>query len=284
MITWRNYTDDKEKHTVTGELLIVNAIYSPQLDNNRHIYVWLPPSYRTDETKHYPVMYMHDGDNLFDGYATISSEWHVDEVMTDLAKDGIEAIIVGLPNMGMMRMSEYCPYDEVKPNLGDSYMQFIVETIKPMIDSEFRTLPDKENTGIAGSSMGGLISLYGFLSYQDVFSMCGSFSPVFWFNADSLYQLVLSNAKGDGRVFLDVGTKEGHVYARIASETAPFYGSDPDDAYRDGVRQLRDGLLEKGYRDDTVLYIEEKCGHHNEYMWARHLPDALRFLLSGTGA
>lgn len=278
MSNWRSYTKNREKHTVSGELLIIDEVYSPQLDNRRHIYVWLPPSYRSSE-KRFPVLYMHDGDNLFDAYATTGSEWHVDETLTTLAEDGIEAVVVGIPNMGMMRMSEYCPFDEIQPNLGDDYLQFLVETIKPMIDSDFRTLSDKAHTGIAGSSMGGLISLYGFLKYADVFGFCGSFSPVFWYNADSLYQMVLAQADGAGRVFIDVGTHEGIVYANLVSETAPFYGSDPNDAYRDGVRQLRDGLFEKGYTDETLLYIEEVCGHHNEYMWASHLPDALRFII-----
>lgn len=283
MSEWRSYTEGKEKHTVTGELLIKEAVHSPQLDNVRHVYVWLPPSYRQNEEKRYPVIYMHDGDNLFDGYATSGSEWHVDEALTNLAEDNIEAIVVGLPNMGMMRMSEYCPFDEIQPNLGDDYLSFMVETIKPMIDDEFRTLPEKAHTGIAGSSMGGLISLYGFLKHADIFGFCGSFSPAFWFNGGSLYQMVLTQATGEGRVFLDVGTFEGIVYENIAKETAPFYGEDPNDAYRNGVRQLRDGLLEKGYTDANLLYIEEPCGHHNEYMWAKHIPDALRFLLQPQG-
>lgn len=279
MSEWYSYTEDKKKHTVTGELLITDAVYSPQLDNNRHVYVWLPPSYRENETRSYPVLYMHDGDSLFDGYATPSTEWGVDETMTTLANEGIEALIVGIPNMGMMRMNEYCPFDEIQPTLGSDYLRFVVDTIKPLIDEDFRTLPDKANTGIAGSSMGGLISLYGFLKYQDVFSFCGSFSPVFWYTSDALYQMILSQADGMGRLFLDVGTKEGIVYQNLASRNAPFYGSDPDDAYRDGVRQLRDGLLERGYTDDNLLYIEEQCGHHNEQMWAKHLPDAFRFLM-----
>lgn len=279
MSEWRSYTENKEKHTVSGELLIMDEVYSPQLDNTRHIYVWLPPSYRSND-KQFPVLYMHDGDNLFDAYSTTGSEWHVDETMTALAEESIEAIVVGIPNMGMMRMNEYCPFDEIQPNLGDAYLQFLVETIKPMIDRDFRTLPDKTNTGIAGSSMGGLISLYGFLKHDEVFGFCASFSPVFWYKGDdSLYQMVLAKADGTGQVFLDVGTKEGIVYQHLASETAPFYDEDPDDAYRDGVRQLRDGLRERGYTDETLLYIEEECGHHNEYMWAKHLPDALRFIV-----
>lgn len=284
MRIWRSYTQGRKKHTVTGDLRIVERVYSPQLDNARHVLVWLPPSYAATNRR-FPVLYMHDGDNLFDAHATAYGEWQVDEVLTALADEGVEAIVVGIPNIGHVRFSEYSPFTGELPGLdyrilglGDAYLRFITDTIKPMIDADFRTLPHSVNTCIAGSSMGGLISLYGFLKHPCVFGMCGSFSPVFWIDGDALYQAVQTHATGHGRVYLDVGTQEGEVYAYLTTGHAPV-GDESHHAYRDGVRHLRDGLLERGYADN-LLYIEDEGALHNEFAWAKRLPDALRFLLN----
>lgn len=277
MTNWRSYTQERENHTIVGELLITDRVYSPQLHNHRNLLVWLPPSYR-DNDRRFPVIYMHDGDNLFDENATPYGEWQVDETLTQLAEDGMEAIVVGIPNMAEMRFSEYCPFDEVKPALGDAYLRFIVDTIKPMIDADFRTQREAASAAIFGSSMGGLISLYGFLKYPNVFGLCGAFSPVFWFNGDALYQTVLAEAIGNGRVYLDVGTKEGEVYGALVSH-GPISDDAAHDAYRDGVRHLRDGLLHKGYARN-LLYVEDEDALHNESAWAKRLPGAFRFLLA----
>jgi predicted alpha/beta superfamily hydrolase len=275
MTEWHPYTEGRKQHTVVGNLLIARNIYSPQLKNERNLLVWLPPSYGTTD-KHYPVLYMHDGDNLFDAYATDFGEWQIDEALITLAEEGIEIIIVGIPNMGEKRFNEYCPFDDIKPAMGDTYLDFIINTIKPMIDEDYHTLPAPAHTGIAGSSMGGLISLYGFLKYPDVFGMCGAFSPVFWYNDNALYQTIQTYATGHGRVYLDIGTQEGEVYAYLVSNK-----STPDEAahsvYRDGVRQLRDGLMQKGY-SANLLYVEDEGARHNEYAWAKRLPDSFRFL------
>lgn len=266
---WKSYTETRKQHTVVGELLIAESVHSPQMNNKRHVLVWLPPSYRKTDRR-YPVIYMHDGDNLFDNLASFAGEWQVDETLTMLATQGIEAIVVGLPNMGEMRYVEYNPFTGGR---GDDYVRFIMETVKPLIDAEFRTLTDAPNTGIAGSSMGGLISLYGFLKYPDVFGLCGAFSPVFWLDDDALYQMTLTPPHG--RVYLDVGGKEGEVIARWKPNDFPT-PDDADHAYVDGVRQLWNGLKQQGY---PVRYVEDHAAPHNEPAWAERLPIALRFLL-----
>lgn len=279
MTDWQTYTEHRDEHSVVGELLIRESIYSVQLNNQRHLLVWLPPSYRTTE-KRYPVIYMHDGDNLFDKVVSHSGEWCVDETLTMLADHGIEAIVVGIPNMGNERYSEYSPYPHVERGIGrgDAYLRFVIETIKPLIDTDFRTLPDAENTGIAGSSMGGLISLYGFLQHPDIFGLCGAFSPVFWYGDGALYELIQSRSTGWGRVYLDVGGREGVVYAGLAKQSESLTEEAADLAYRDGVRLLRDQLQQRGYTDN-LLYVEDDEAHHNEAAWANRLPGALRFLL-----
>ncbi len=270
-----------QPNTVVGDLRVWQDVYSPQLNNRRDIFVWLPPDYETS-TRRYPVMYMHDGLNLFDRFASYSGEWEVDETMTRLAKEGLDAIIVGIPNMKEQRGIEYCPYvfrsyeGEQVAGRGDAYIRFITETIKPQIDQHFRTRPESSTTGIAGSSMGGLISLYGALVYPHVFGLCGCFSAAYWFGENGLVETVRSSAPYEGRVYLDVGTREGetiHGWLNI-------YGDAADAAYVQGVRDLRDALLEKN--SAHVMYIEDEEAPHREWAWARRFPDAMRFLLQDT--
>ncbi|PJF28605.1 MAG: esterase [Phototrophicales bacterium] len=277
---WQDYKSLTTQHTVIGDLRLYQQFYSPQLDNYRDLFAWLPPSYATSD-KRYPVIYMHDGQNLFDAHISYSGEWMVDETITELAKEGLEAIVVGIPNMNEMRRIEYNPYpthvgDVFWDGRGDDYIRFIAESIKPFIDDQFRTDPIPEKTGIAGSSMGGLISLHGFLTRADVFGLCGSFSPVFWTGLD---EMVRVRARGDGRVYLDMGGKEGEVIFNIA----PLMATTLEEAhavYLNGVRQLRDDLVAGGYvLGQSLLYVEDLQAIHHESAWSKRLPDALRFLL-----
>lgn len=285
MTTWQRYTDTRDEHTIVGELLIQPEFYSPQLDNRRDLLVWLPPSYHTSD-KRYPVIYMHDGHELFDAKADLDgriTEWQVDETMTTLADEGIEAIIVGIPNMLDRRFIEYCPFvhDQppwpIKVPQGDTYLRFIIDTVKPAIDAGFRTRPDAVHTGLAGSSMGGLITLYGFLRHPQVFGLAGSFSPAPWLGGDALKRIVEDLATGHGRLYLDVGTDEGLVYQYHADST--LTEQQGGIRYRDGVRDLRDALQARGYNTDNFRYVEEEGGRHDQFAWARRLPDAFRFLL-----
>ena len=129
--------------------------------------------------------------------------------------------------------------------------------------------------------MGGLISLYGFLQHPDVFGLCGSFSPVFWYGDHALYALIQAVATGRGRIYLDVGGSEGIVYANLAADGKQMSQGQANDAYRDGVRRLRDELRQREY-DDNLLYIEDAAAQHNEAAWAQRLPAALIFLLQNT--
>ncbi|GAB4520736.1 MAG: alpha/beta hydrolase [Anaerolineae bacterium] len=278
---WQPYNALFPQNTVVGDLYIQKDVFSPQLNNRRDVLVWVPSSYHTSERR-YPVIYMHDGLNLFDANTSYSGEWQVDEAITALAADGLEAVVVGLPNMGDERFHEYNPYPTARvEGRGAAYIAFITDTIKPMIDADYRTLPDAAHTGIAGSSMGGLISLFGFLSRQDVFGLCGSFSPVFWLGdgEGGLYQTIADAATGQGRVYLDIGTQEGAVLTGLPPERSKPTET-PHDTYTLGVRKLGEDLLARGYvAGQTLLYVEEEGALHNEAAWARRLPEALRFLL-----
>ncbi len=263
MTHWQNYKQGQQ-HTVVGNLLIRRDVYSPELDNARDILVWLPYSY--DGVRRFPVLYMHDGYNLFDAFTSFSGEWCVDETMTALAEEGIEAIVVGIPN-NEHRLQEYSPYPDarfkMRRSAGDAYLRFITQTLKPMIDADFLTIPEPWATGIAGSSMGGLISLYGLLEYPQVFGYCAAFSPSFWFGQGAIYETLGRLSAPVGRLYLDVGAREGR------------HGRQ----YMKGVRRIAEILRERGYNDSNFRYVEDEQGEHNEASWARRLPSALRFIL-----
>lgn len=279
MSPWEAY--DRPGHTVVGDLRVYPQLSSPQLDRTRDVLVWLPPSYAGGERR-YPVLYMHDGQNLFDAVTSYVGEWEVDETMMALSGEGVEAIIVGIPNGEEQRVHEYNPYPNsevpILDGRGEDYLRFVVETVKPLIDQTYRTQPDAAATGMAGSSMGGLISLYGFLRYPTVFGLCGAFSTAYWFGDEGLLRTIPELADGHGRVYLDVGSKEGHIF----QDPAPWRPEvwDADRGYLDGVRRIHGALAAKGYRDgENLLYVEDEGAIHHEQDWARRLPAALRWLL-----
>lgn len=272
MSEWLRFVDTTSQHTITGDVRVYHNLHSPQLKNERDIYVWLPAAYEGGE-EHYPVLYMHDGQNLFDEHISYSGEWQADETMQQLETEGYAAIIVAIRNDGDNRTYEYNPYGDK----GDAYLRFVLETVKPLIDASFRTQPDVN--GIAGSSMGGLISLYGFLQHQDVFSFCGALSTAFWYGNNALLQTISQQATGQGKIYLDVGGCEGYILRNPPAHRGMNEPEDPDLFYLEGVRQLRDALLKAGYTDKNLLYVEEEVGKHHESDWARRLPHALRFLL-----
>jgi len=282
MVIWIPYPIRRARHTVVGDLRVTPMLYSPQLDNARDVLVWLPPDYESS-TRRYPVIYMHDALNLFDERSSYAGEWRVDETLTALHPEGYAAIVVGLPNMGEQRAIEYCPYPFTdrngvpKQGRGDDYVRFIIETVKPLIDATFRTQPQADSTAIAGSSMGGLISHYAFLTYPHVFGICGAFSTAYWFGDNSLLKTTQQLARGAGRIYLDVGTDEG-----LTLKGWGYQAGDLGVVYRDGVRALRDALLAGGYVDgQTLMYVEDEGARHHELAWAARLPDALRFMLAG---
>lgn len=270
---WRNYSETHPHHSVTGTLLQYNALWSPQLNNHRDILVWLPPDYHAS-TRRYPVFYMHDGQNLFDQYTSFVGEWHVDETMQTLSFQGFPAIIVGIPNMGAQRVLEYSPFNDPRfgKGLGDLYLGFVADTIKPVIDAHFRTMPEREYTAILGSSMGGLISLYGFFKRGDIFGAVGCMSPSLWYARRSIFTYISGATFHPGTIYLDIGGQEGPVNTHAHGQ--------PNMMLR-AARDMDQLLRRKGYRQQNdLLYIEAPEAGHNESAWAQRMPNALRFLMS----
>lgn len=264
---WELYTETRG-HTVVGEIIVYPRLHSPQLGNARDILVYLPPSYHFCD-KRYPVLYMHDGQNIFDEATSYVGEWQVDESMEMLAdEDNLEAIVVGIPNAGVERLNEYSPFRDPKHGggKGHAYLQFLTETVKPLVDNNFRTLSDRDNTGVMGSSMGGFISLYAYYAFPEVFGKAGVVSPALWFGDGAIFDFVEAAPQWKGRLYMDVGHHEitlSHVSSR---------------KYLLETRRM-DKLLQHKWADDpSYWYLEDKDGIHNEAHWARRFPDMMRFL------
>jgi predicted alpha/beta superfamily hydrolase len=254
---WHAYEVRPGHNTVRGNIQVTLDFYSPQLDNRRTLLVYLPPSYHYSND-FFPVLYMQDGQNLFDAATAYGGvEWQVDETMEKLAEEGREAIVVGVHHAGNDRIAEYNPFPFGRwAARGEQYVAFLTDTVKPLIDSTFRTQPGRWHTGILGSSMGGLISLYAFFRRPDIFGFVGALSPSLWLAQDEIYNYVRGRPFVDGRIYLDHGTREN------------------------SAKPMRDLLRQKGYRMGQHLkYVAEKGAQHTESAWARRLPDALRFLL-----
>jgi predicted alpha/beta superfamily hydrolase len=262
---WIDYPGEADgpEHTVVGTMKALAQLESPQLGNRRDILVYLPPSYNRSQRR-YPVIYMHDGQNLFDRATSFGEEWEVDQTLEAASRDGLEAIVVGIPNLGEERLNEYSPWVDRKHRQGgkgNAYLEFIVHTLKPIVDRDFRTMPGRDSTGIAGSSMGGLISLYAFFRHPQTFGFAGVMSPALWFAGHSIFPFIKERPFVPGRLYLDVGTSEGSEELH-------------------DVRRLKELLSQKGYRTGRdLLYVVEMGGQHNERAWARRLRRELHFLL-----
>lgn len=186
---WKDdYPEKPKPYTASPQVKIMDTAFKiPQLNRTRRIWVYLPKGYASSSQK-YPVLYMQDGQNLFNQQTAPFGEWGVDECLDTLQKKTKkEWIIVGIDNGGINRMSEYSPYNFSTKNStitaeGEQYVQFLLNTLKPYIDAKFRTLKNASNTAIAGSSLGGLISYYATVKYPETFGNAGIFSPSFWIN------------------------------------------------------------------------------------------------------
>ena len=259
---WKDdFTAVAKLHTVSANVKIIDtAFVMPQLDSKRRISIYLPAGYASSY-KYYPVMYLHDGQNIFDDYTAAYGEWGVDECLDSLIKKGSPAcIVVGIDN-GPERMREYNPYEfkEFGKGAGDKYADFLVQTLKPFIDQHYRTLPSKNATIIAGSSMGGLISYYAMLKYPDVFGKGGIFSPAFW-TANGIKNLTDSSGKKlTGKLFFYMGGLEGDVYLNDMNEI---------------VQTLSE-------KSAAIIYtVVDADGRHNEKAWRKWFAGFYKWIMA----
>ena len=260
---WRDFFKKRKPSVSKGVSYLPTNIEIPQLNRKRTIRMYYPPNYSSG--KRFPVIYMHDGQNLFDESTAFSGEWNVDETLDSLYKYyGFSCIVVGIYHGENERINELSPWVNDSLKLGgdgDKYAKFIVKTLKPFIDSHFRTLPDRDNTAIIGSSMGGLISLYMALEYPEVFGKVGIFSPSLWFSPKAFEQIQKYNKKKIQRIYLISGAKEG--------------GNTVYDALK------ADSLLRSvGFDENYLLTKIAKDGKHSESFWSREFGDAIKYLFN----
>ncbi len=245
----------------------VHAFHSEILPDDRAVSVYLPPQYFEQEGRRFPVFYLQDGQNLFDGRTSYiaGKTWNANRTADRLTNAGeIEPVIlVGVANTGLRRMSEYTPTRDFKMGGGEgrSYGRLLIEELKPLIDSTYRTLVDEKNTAVGGSSLGGLISLYLGFAHPEVFGKIAVMSPSLWWDHRSILNAITQRErKPNLRIWLDMGTAEGTRHVRDAD--------------------MLEGLLVKqGWKVGVDLaYRKAQGAVHEEQAWSERFGDVLRFL------
>jgi metallo-beta-lactamase class B len=250
-------------NTATANVKIIDtAFYMPQLKRSRRIWLYLPTGY-SKTRKHFPVVYMHDGQNLFDESSAFGEEWQVDETLDNMRA---KCIIVGIDNGRERRLTEYNFHDNDKFGKGEGakYVDFIVDTLKPYIDTTYRTLGDRANTFTAGSSMGGLISFYAALHSPETFGGAGVFSPSFW-------------------LVPDIAKDVAHRIRRHTIEQHYFFyaGGKEGEGMVENVEAVTEVL--KGTKHIKCHTIIDPEGEHSEATWRTQLPPFYKWVRNHAG-
>jgi predicted alpha/beta superfamily hydrolase len=251
-----------------SRLRLHRQFVSAKVEDEKHDFiVYLPPMYDEQPDLRFPVLYMQDGQNLFDPETSFvkGNYWHMGETADALtAADEIEPlIIVGVYNTGEHRIDEYTPVEDRRLGGGqaDAYGQMLVEELKPFVDRNYRTQPGAENCGLGGSSLGGLATIYLGLRYTRMFSKLAVMSPSVWWRNRAILRMVAQiKRKPDLKIWLDIGTKEG---PRALTD----------------ARELNKMLLKKGWvQGGDLFYMEVPDAEHTESAWAARVAPMLKFL------
>jgi metallo-beta-lactamase class B len=255
-------------HTAAPNVrVLADSFRLPQLGGRtRRIWLYLPPDYATSQRR-YPVLYLHDGQNVFDEATAYAGEWAVDETLNQLSnndKGATSCVVVAIDNGGERRLDEYSPWVNSrlkKGGEGRQYVEFLVETLKPYIDQHYRTRTDAAHTAIMGSSMGGLISFYAGMKYPRVFGRVGVFSPAFWFAKDSVLRMVRHQrpAPVASKFYFLAGPAEGPTMVPYMAE-------------------VRDALLKRGVNESRITFKTPADGQHAEWFWRREFGPAYQWL------
>lgn len=272
---WEDLSGEKvapKKSTASPQVHVLARDFAmPQLGRTRRVLVYLPADYAAQPARRYPVLYLHDGQNVFDAATSYSGEWGVDETLDQLRRarqDATGSIVVAIDNGQQFRSDEYVPWRSEglkgqphQGGQGSAYVDFLAQTLKPYVDAHYRTRPDAAHTGVAGSSLGGLISVYAALKYPRVFGEVGAFSPAFWVCNDSL------------RAF---------AKTHPAARTARFYfvcGPHESDTMLPLMVQWRDELRAEGVPAANLSFHAPATGEHKEWFWQREFPAAYQYLM-----
>jgi alpha-glucosidase len=245
------------QESTTAENVTTFDIFSPELNVQKKIWVYLPQDYENSDKK-FPVIYMHDAQNLFDNKTSFASEWEVDETLN---KMNAQIIVIGIEHGNDKRIDELTPYKNEKygGGNGDNYIQFIIKTLKPKVDSIYRTKSNAKNTAIFGSSLGGLLSFYAAIKYPDVFGKAGVFSPSFWFS-DEIYTLMENAEKTKARIYFLAGEKESETMVAEVKK----------------MEKLMDHNRCYCLKLNKTVIVED--GKHNEKLWRENFEEAVKWL------
>lgn len=259
---WKDRFDAVPKrHTASAQVTVLPNLFADPW--NRTLRIYLPTGYAHTKKK-YPVLYMLDGQNLFDEYLAFKNEWGVDECLDSLAsKMNQPCIVVGV-DAGTDRIHEYNPFDHPEYGIGkgDAFFQFLLQQVKPYIDRHYRTWKEPEHTIIAGSSLGGLMAYYGILKHPDVFGGAGVFSPAFWIAPEPLKQLTDSLGRQvKGKIFFYIGEREGNDGMKYVKD----------------LQRISDQLATVS---PAVIYsIIDPAGQHTESVWRNWFPEFYRWIM-----
>lgn len=255
----------EKKSTAANNVFILKKEFViPNLNNSsRKIWVYLPPNYNSSSKK-YPVIYMHDAQNLFDTYTSYAGEWEVDETLNKLyntTKKGF--IVVAIENGGTERINEYTPWEHQKygGGKGEIYINFIKNTLKPYIDKTYKTKPQPKHTALIGSSLGGLISYYGGLKYPKTFGKIGALSTSFWFSNKVAHFTKLYGKNNTSKLYLLIGEKEGK---NMIEDT----------------QKMKKLLIESGFNTKNIKVKINPDGAHNEAFWKSEFSTVVKWLFN----
>lgn len=259
-------------HTLTGNIQHYESFDMPQLSRTGNISIYLPKSYQKNPDKTYPVLYMLDGQNIFDAYSAYNDEWGIDERLEAAKGQSGEMIVVSVPN-SEQRQIEYNPWNfkeasgnEIKGK-GELTINFITNTLKPFVDKTYRTKPSPAATGLAGSSLGGLMAIYTALEHGDTFGYVAAFSPALAIENmagnNVLFEAIKQKTySSNTKIYFDIGRMEFGNYERI--------------------EQLNSLLLRQGFKPENIKMMKDDTGRHCEVDWSRRFPDALAWLTSAS--
>jgi alpha-glucosidase len=250
--SWEDLGGGGTSTAASNVQILSNSFGIPQLSTTRRIWLYLPPDYATS-TKNYPVLYMQDGQNLFDNLTSFSGEWQVDETLNTLFNQGdYGAIVVGIDNGGGDRLNEYSPW--VNPQYGggdgDDYAAFMANTLKPYIDANYRTRREPAMNALIGSSMGALIATYGACEFPNAFRKVGNLSPAYWFALSNLNTYINTTVSGlqNHRMYFVAGTNESATMVN-------------------NINTVKNNLIAKGLFATNTFTKFDSYGTHTEGYW-----------------
>ncbi len=260
--SWRDLIPQQQIASTasTNVFFTPTSIEIPQFKRRRTVRVYFPPNYSSRQA--YPVIYMFDGQNVFDASTSFAGEWKVDETLDSLYhRRNFACIVVAVYHGEGDRINEQTPWpnDEKMGGDGAKFAQFFVKDLKPYIDKYYRTFPDRDNTIIMGSSLGGLMALYMALQYPEVFGKAGVFSPSLWWSEKAFEQMAKFKKRRTQKIYILGGEQES-------------------DALISNLERAEEILKEVGFDESELNVRIVPDGHHSEWFWAREFPDAIKWL------